>query len=570
MTRDKNGARQHPILVCGVVGLLCGLAVWSLISPSGQAPGANVLLLSIDSLRPDHLGSYGYSRQTSPNLDRLAREGVRFFQAFNQTSWTSPALVSVLTSLYPETHGADRRDHSTPPSLQTPMKALDQRWGYAVPALCYLIAIPEFSNLGFVPLEEKIEGQNLFRWLEHNRYKRFFVWHHLRGPHLPYNPPPRFAQMFLPEETNLGEEESADVAVIQKATVIPRHKQTFRQTSHATIAALYDGKVRQTDEEVGAILAKLEELELLDKTLIVVTADHGEELFDHGFVGHASTSLAGTLYDEVIRVPLIMRLPGVLPAGKVVEQQVEGIDVMPTIFDLLGLPPPPAVQGTSLLSLIQDWSRGRREYAFSETLPCGRQCTGEEPKEKLQAVRTPQWKLIVSPDPRGQRYELYNLQDDPHETTNVFSHEPQLAHRLRRKLEQWQVLSRLKRQELVGQPILAGLQDAAGEADSATPPVVVQPQADEALTYDQEEGKVRLAWAGKPAVRYEVQYDVGVDEYHLEGALTVIGPRKEFGPLERSVWDLLPLYNPFRFRVRDTRCQQDSCWSAWMRFQIQG
>lgn len=156
--------------------LLCGMAVWNLVSPPDQAPDLNVLLLTIDSLRPDHLGCYGYPRETSPNLDRLAREGVRFAQVINQTAWTTPSLVSVLTALYPETHGVDGRDKSTPLGLRTPMRAL-QRWGYAVPALCYLIALPECSNLGFTSVQEK----DLFRWLEQNRHRRFVAEHHLEG-----------------------------------------------------------------------------------------------------------------------------------------------------------------------------------------------------------------------------------------------------------------------------------------------------------------------------------------------------------------------------------------------------
>lgn len=560
--------------------LLCGMAVWNLVSPPDQAPDLNVLLLTIDSLRPDHLGCYGYPRETSPNLDRLARDGVRFAQVINQTAWTTPSLVSVLTALYPETHGVDGRDKSTPLGLRTPMRAL-QRWGYAVPALCYLIALPECSNLGFTSVQEK----DLFRWLEQNRHRRFFVWSHLEGPHLPYNPAPPFDRMFVPDGRVSLEEERADLAVIQRETVIPRQKWTFRESSSAAVAALYDGEVRQTDEEVGRLLAKLEALGLGDKTLIVVTADHGEELFDHGFVGHASTSLAGTLYDEVIRVPLIMRLPGVLPAGTVVEAQIEGIDVMPTIFAVLGLPPLLGVQGESLLPLVQGKRNSWRAYAFSETLSCGRQCREGDVGTKLRAVRTQQWKLIAFPDSEGERYELYNLQSDPDERKNVFSREPRVAAQLRQNLAQWQALAALRRQELLmetarsatpgqdrpfdlAQDKPVGLDQYPEHGGSLARPVVLPPQADETLSYEQEVGRVRLAWVGDPATTYEVQYDVGVAEHHLEGVLTVMGTRKEFGPLTRTVWDLLPLYNPFRFRVRETRCGQGRCWSDWLRFRV--
>jgi hypothetical protein len=382
--------------------------------------------------------------------------------------------------------------------------------------------------------------------------------------------------MFLPEGQVPAGEELADLAVIQQETVIPKWKWTFSKAAHTSVVALYDGKVRQTDEEVGQILAKLEELGLNDRTLVAVTADHGEELFDHGFVGHASTSLAGTLYDEVIRVPLIMRLPGILPAGKVIEEQVEGIDVMPTIFALLRLPPLSGVQGSSLLSLVRGSQRGGREYAFSETLPCGRQCQEEDEEEKLRAIRTLEWKLIAYANPGGERYELYNLQDDPHERKDVFLQVPRVAAGLRQKLGQWQALSALRKTEIeterqrVEAEIRQGESSLSLSNSSVSSPVVLQPQAEEMLGYDQEDGRVRLAWAGNPATTYEIHYNVGVDEHHLEGVLTVAGTRKEFGPLTRAVWDLLPLYNPFRFRVRDTRCRQESCWSNWLSFQVGG
>jgi arylsulfatase A-like enzyme len=197
------------------------------------------------------------------------------------------------------------------------------------------------------------------------------------------------------------------------------------------VNALYDGEVRVFDDLLGRWVRRLEELGLLDDTLIVVLADHGEELLERGHVGHCSCNLKGTLYDECIRIPLILRLPGKLPAGRVVRRQVSQIDVMPTVLELAGLPIPQFVEGISLLPLILGQTERFRQEAFAETTPAGWQSLPGDDRE-IWCVRTERWKLILNTDAAGRarRFELYDLAADPGETRNLYAPGHPAARRL--------------------------------------------------------------------------------------------------------------------------------------------
>jgi arylsulfatase A-like enzyme len=202
------------------------------------------------------------------------------------------------------------------------------------------------------------------------------------------------------------------------------------------VRALYDGEVRVFDDMVGGWLKKLESLGILDDTLIIITADHGEELLERGHVGHTSCNLKGTLYDECIHVPLILRYPKRLPAGTVVRQQVSQVDVMPTLFDLLGLEMPLPHDGASLLPLITGQSQTFRAESFAETPPAGWQALPGDDR-RIWCVRTAEWKLIVHHDPTtgAEQSKLYDLTQDPSEQLNLIDQEPTIAQRFRASLE---------------------------------------------------------------------------------------------------------------------------------------
>ncbi|MBU0716243.1 MAG: sulfatase-like hydrolase/transferase, partial [Verrucomicrobia bacterium] len=170
-------------------------------------------------------------------------------------------------------------------------------------------------------------------------------------------------------------------------------------------------------------------------TLIIITADHGEELMERGHVGHCSCNLKGTLYDESIKVPLIMRYPRKLPQGKVIQRQISQIDIMPTVFDLLDLPKPSWMDGRSTLPLINGGAVEFREEVYAETTPAGWQALENDDRE-IWCVRTEEWKLILytTADRHEKRWELFNLKSDPAEIKNIFDQRRDICDGLMPKL----------------------------------------------------------------------------------------------------------------------------------------
>lgn len=529
--------------------------------PSADPPSLNVLLITIDSFRPDHVSAYGYSRPTTPTLDRLARRGTRFTQVINQASWTSAALVSVLTSLYPSTHGVDGRSKTIGPGVITPLRRLREA-SYQVPGLSYLTALPELEHLGFEPVQER----EVERWLDKYAGRPFFLWIHLEGPHLPYNPRSPYDRMFTPTGLPLPLPVRERLKPFLWDPMAPKAELTLSRSDQRALVSLYDGKIRKTDQEVREFVESLKRRGLLEHTIVVVTADHGEELFDHGWIGHASTSLSGTLYDEVIRVPLIMAGPRI-PRGRVETAQVEGVDLMPTLFDLLRIPPPPFVQGRSFLPLLQ----GRRwepRTAFAETTVCGRSCPEGRAQDRLQALRRPPWKLIRRLRATGEeQYELFHLASDPRERRNVLTRHSEVASRLKAELNQWVAKRYLEGEEFRGLAELALHENRRG---SAGVPRVLRPHDGWMLTFNREAGRIVLQWEGASDNAFLLEYDLGIGKFHTSGSFLVQGTQKEFGPLKPEVWDLLARYNPFRFRLRSAGCREASCWSPWVTFQVAG
>jgi arylsulfatase A-like enzyme len=333
-----------------------------------------------------------------------------------------------------------------------------KRNGYRVPVLSRFVNIPNYWHLGFDTVDKEQfseeEGEDLLELLESCKKEKFFIWYHYHGLHLPYNPPSPYDRIF---QENIANEISIYpemISMVKKKSVIKHGSITFNDGDKKTIVALYDGQLRQLDDYVGRLIGKMKDWGILDNTIIIVTADHGEELFEHGFIGHASTSLNAKLYDEIIRIPLLFWWPKNLQQGTV-DELVQQIDIMPTILDILGLPVPEGLQGVSLLPLIEgkpiDNSRTvpvcfERGMVFCETNLGGYQSTKEMEEIKLRCIRTKDWKLIYRCTPlhglnggrlNNEIYELYNLKTDPGEERNIVERNPDVAKELKKKLFQW-------------------------------------------------------------------------------------------------------------------------------------
>jgi arylsulfatase A-like enzyme len=393
----------------------------------GGAPDAvaspNLVLISIDSLRADHLGAYGYARDTSPNLDRLAAEGALFEAALSSSSWTLPTHASMFTGLPQSVHGVDRTGRSLPEAAQTLAEGLAASgyrtlgvWsgpylhphfglaqGFERYERCtgYDIAGPE--DLGpqnrevFHRSHEDITSPRIVEvveaWLAEEDPRPFFLFVHMWDVHYDYIPPAPYDERFDP-----GYDGSADGRGLADASVLAGLSPRDREH----VVALYDGEIAWTDMHVGKILARLERLGLADRTVVVVTADHGEEFLEHGSFGHRKA-----LFEESVRVPLVVRGPGV-PAGLSVVRPVSTVDLAPTLLELAGAEPLSDVMGTSLVPLFRGEPLERETVVTELYLR----------KETFTAVRGGGWKLLL----RGEEERpvgLWDLRADPGERRNL-------------------------------------------------------------------------------------------------------------------------------------------------------
>ena len=411
----------------------------------------NVIIISIDTLRADHLGLYGYPRDTSPNLDAFAKKAVVFDQAIAQAPFTLPSLTSTFTSEYPSSHGVLDTSFRLSPSALTLAETLKAH-GYNTAAfvgegeLQRVFGIDQgfdrYTDEGGISIKENIPLAE--KWILQNKGSKFFLFLQGFDVHAPYQKPEPYDDMFdkdyhglLADRTkyqldystkspsaildNIKKINGKPVLVQDDGTKIP-----LAQRDIDNIIAHYDGGIRYTDDLIQGFFDKLKQMGLYDNSIIIVLSGHGESLGDVLKRTHPSTENLnvighGQVYDEVIRVPLIIKYPNVTPRH--IASQVQLIDLFPTILDLLNISQDRQVkaniQGKSMLPLL----RGKQKcdpYAF-----------GEGEAGTLRFVRTPFWKLIV----RGENmFELYHLGDDKGEVTSVFFGHPDIVEQLQEVL----------------------------------------------------------------------------------------------------------------------------------------
>jgi arylsulfatase A-like enzyme len=412
-------------------------------APTGALKRPNVLLVSIDSLRRDHVHAYGYARETTPTIDRLAREGVLFEQAVSMSSWTLPAHMSLFTSMPPLQHGLTKVQRRLAREVQT-LPRVFQANGYATAGFvaCPLLSSSLGFAQGFDHYDDYTLPQNapnaadrgltspgslalvngwLDAWQRGGRAQPFFIFLHLWDVHYDYAPPPPYDRMFDPDYggTMTGDRFLANREI--------HPEMDPRDLAH--VIALYDGEIRYTDDHLGRLVDRLADLGLLDDTILVVTSDHGDEFFEHGGKGHGLT-----VYDELILVPLVVRYPPRIPAGQRIPGQVRHVDVGPTLLSLAAVAAPtdfgtrgryePMVRERDLTP----WITGDPQAApFPELVAI--------PETQMifgfgaGAVRTAERKLIEYNHPRNPR-QLFDVRRDPGERTDLAAAQPATAERL--------------------------------------------------------------------------------------------------------------------------------------------
>jgi len=471
------------VLLAPALALACRQRPAPLAAPSLPA-GSNVVLITVDTLRADHLSSYGYGRQTSPAIDRLAAEGVRFDQASSQWPKTTPSFASMFTSSYAKDNGIVRKvGLPLPCRFETVAEAL-KRQGYGTYAVVSNGAVGSdfYFDQGFdtfiqswkLPHGEGGADPNRAEAVTRlatgvadriDRRKPFFLWVHYIDPHWPYSPPPPFRDRFQGDRL-------ADPAV-----EIPVAKGKARQEmmgigegqvvdGHRDLAfyvARYDAEIAYTDTEIGRLLAALRAKGLMGRTLTVLTADHGESLGDHHyFFDHGRFG-----FQSCLRVPLVVHYPGVLKP-RVDRDPVELLDLAPTFVETAGarLAGRRWKQGTSLAARLRGLPQPQ-EAPAKATPPHPGLAYSEAGYELddhwMKIVRDRRFKLIYAqmlPDQRwtggdGVRFVLYDLERDPGETHNAAAEHPEDLERLKRALWRW---DRAPRFDLATQPPSAACQ----------------------------------------------------------------------------------------------------------------
>ena len=360
----------------------------------------NVVLITLDTVRADSVGCYGNTRVKTPAIDGLARNGLRFERCVAQAPLTLPSHTTLLTGTFPPFHGIrDNGGAIVPPGLETMAEVfkgrgyetaafvaayvLDSRWGLNQGFDTYFDQFDLTRRQGGSPLDVQRPANEVIDaalpWLEQKKAGKFFAWIHLYDPHIPYQPPAPYDKDYADQP--------------------------------------YLGEVAFADAQIGRLLSFLEANGLLDHTFIVFAGDHGEALGQHEEKTHGFF-----VYQETLRVPLIISTPFAKLAGKVSTRSARLADVLPTVLDMCGLPSPAQVQGTSLAGEFRGKSAGPAEPAYAESY---------YPRDhfgwsELRSVQDDRYQLIVAPD-----LELYDIVADPGELTNVAASKPDVVRTMR-------------------------------------------------------------------------------------------------------------------------------------------
>lgn len=468
-----------------------GFAKQSVVRTEATLDKPNIVFITLDALRADHLGTYGYQKEITPNLDKLAQQGVVFENAFVNAPWTFPSFASMMTSRYPTELDTSIDELSSieimnkgrlieaPETIAERLETLGYQTqavvtnGWLVPKRGFPQGFTGYAHVeNLMPYHYKFHFQNsalafllnqipgieknlerfydfLFGpawqhlrtpafkltpwvngWLEEHQNHRFFLWVHLIDPHNPYDPAPRFT----PE---LEEPSPGRVQQLREISARDPEQIRWREVDRQALIALYDGDISQGDFGVGQLWQRLNELGLTEKTILIISADHGEEFWDHGGMGHGRT-----FYQETIRVPLIILGPGIGPRR--VTQNVSLLDLFPTIIDLIGEKTPQGALGRSLKPLIEG------KYLPDE--PVIAEANSRE--DKARAIIWGNYKLIHNYFTDEEK--LYNLRTDPQEKINLIDLQPGIAYQLHQRLFAVVDQSEKNRQELFQKPEPSG------------------------------------------------------------------------------------------------------------------
>jgi len=450
-----------------VYPLVAGVVAWPLLvspvvgeSRPTESPGGsrrpNVVLLVLDTLRADHLSIHGAADGATPTLDTLGREGVRFEAAWSASSWTLPGVASIMTGHLPSVHGAgaerlslDRRiptlaqilrshgyrtggfvagpwckgefgfdagfdlydDELEPTTGKIVLARVVNRGARFLAGRQLLLGAAGRAGLHYKRRAEAV-NREVFAWLDRLGSRPFFLFINYFDPHSPYDPPPGYRP-----STRGQVDGNVDWWKHRHAA----GEITLTDEDRRHLLALYAGEIRYLDREVGRLIGKLRELGVLDDTIVVVTSDHGEAFLEHGQLTHGET-----LYQEEVRVPLIVRFPRAVPTDLAVRTPVQSFDLFPTVLALLGIPAPSGIHAVSLVDRWAVEKSAPRRPVISQVFR-DRAWENPPPGPDIMALRDGSWKYILE---ATGRQELYRLDAESGEVRNLAEAQPDEVARL--------------------------------------------------------------------------------------------------------------------------------------------
>lgn len=437
----------------------------------------NIVFVALTNTRADHLGVYGYGRNTSPNIDRLAKKSLVFKNAFSHASWTLPVVMSLFTSQYPFTHRLMNREDASvlPPATVTFVDVLKEN-GYTTAAF---VGDRDYSqkhghtsraHLVFDPLNNAdVEDWHHYgvlentmpparEWLRHNKDRKFFLLVQGYDTHCPFAVPRENAR-FDPNYRGKIDFKKCywtfePTRPIQRRSAAGQYENVFLLKTRPTagsnfdvmfhpedvqhMVALYDGEIYNADQYVGQLLEDIAALGLEKRTIVIVYSDHGDMFGKHGRFMRGGP-LRGTFYDDVLHIPLIVHHPAIPPAT--VEALTQVIDIPPTLLDLAGLPAPKSFRGKSMVPAITNQAAvNSHVFAGAAFTPSQRNPLFSYPSVIVSA-RNREWKMIVervtSADGPQDSLELYDLRRDPEELANAAGSHEAVVRSMKRVLRQW-------------------------------------------------------------------------------------------------------------------------------------
>jgi arylsulfatase A-like enzyme len=367
----------------------------------------NVVVVLIDTQRADHLQPYNPgTRVRTPALAALAAQGTVFEAAQAPENWTKPSVASVLTGLYPASHGTKTGDAKLPDKALLLSEVLKEAGyatasflanGYVSDKFGFNQGWDQYTN--YIREKRNSNAENVYRdaarWIDEHKKKPFFAYIQTIDPHVPYDPPEELIQQYYPEPYHGVVSPRSTADQLGKAKLSPP-KVVLNDEDRKYLEALYDGEVTYHDKYLGAFIDRLKRMGLYDKTLFVVTADHGEEFYDHQSYGHGHS-----LYQELIHVPWIMRYPGAPPRR--VPDTVSTVDIAPTVLTSLGLPVPPMMEGVDRTAQLLGARAPALSAAVSDFL------------DDRRTIRAGRFKLVL----RGLTPTFFDLGSDPRELTEL-------------------------------------------------------------------------------------------------------------------------------------------------------